>query len=53
VDGVHGFGVKNISVEELGCDFLVKTVYACLTPCIINTVEEVKQSIEALENIKS
>ena len=23
VDGVHGFGVENITVEDLGCDFLV------------------------------
>jgi selenocysteine lyase/cysteine desulfurase len=23
VDGVHGFGVEDITVEELGCDFLV------------------------------
>ncbi len=23
VDGVHGFGVENVSFEELGCDFLV------------------------------
>ena len=23
VDGVHGFGIENITVEELGCDFLV------------------------------
>lgn len=23
VDGVHGLGIENISVEELGCDFLI------------------------------
>lgn len=23
VDGVHGFGIENVSIEELGCDFFI------------------------------
>ncbi|GLR19036.1 aminotransferase class V-fold PLP-dependent enzyme [Portibacter lacus] len=59
--GINSFEVKGMDAEKviqklhkiniIGSTTPYKTIYARLTPCIINTEEEVKQCIRALEKI--
>jgi len=61
--GINCFEVTGMKPKEvitklhklniIGSTTPYKTVYARLTPCILNTEEEVRQCIKALENLKA